>query len=132
MPWTSSDGLHIPAGTQISFPNGQLNLDPDIYPDATNFDPKRFYPKRKSADGNKFHFASVSDDSLNFGAGFHACPGVFLAQEAIKLIFVHMLTNYDFTYTEERQTRLEDKADNLIMLPNFATPILFKENPTQI
>jgi cytochrome P450 len=132
VPWTFSDGLHIPAGTQISFPNRQLNLDSDIHVDATTFDAKRFSRKREGADATKFHFASVSDDSLNFGAGFHACPGRFLAQEAIKLIFVHMLTNYDFKYSEEGQRRPADSPDNLLMLPNFATPIMFKEITTKM
>lgn len=126
MPWTFSDGLSIPAGTQISFPNRQLNLDSDLHPDATTFDAKRFSRKREGADENKFHFASISEDSINFGAGFHSCPGRFLAQEAIKLIFVHLLIHYDFKWAEENYSRPDDKPDNLLMLPNFATPIMFK------
>ncbi|RYP60321.1 hypothetical protein DL770_010019 [Monosporascus sp. CRB-9-2] len=129
VPWTFSYGLHIPAGTQVSFPNRQLNLGQDIHPDATTFDAKCFFRRREGADADKFHFASVPGHSLNFGAGFHACPGRFLAKEAIKLIFVHMLTHSGFKYSEEGQQRPVDKPDNLQMLPNFATPIMFIEIP---
>ncbi|RYP41181.1 hypothetical protein DL767_001185 [Monosporascus sp. MG133] len=92
---------------------------------------QRIHSAPEGADAHKFDFASVSDDSLNFGAGFHACPGLFLAQEAIKLIFVHMLTHYDFKYSEEGQQRPAGKPDNLPMLPNFAMPIMFTEIPSK-
>jgi ent-kaurene oxidase len=127
VPWTFKDGLHIPAGTQIGFANRQLNLDEDMHKEAHIFDAERFSRKRHGDDVTKFHFASVSADSLNFGAGAQACPGRFLAQDAIKLIFVHLLANYDVKYASEGQRRPVDMPDNLLMLPNFATPIMFKE-----
>jgi len=87
-PYTFKDGLHIPRGTQVSFPSQQLNLDADVNPDPEQFDAYRYLRKRETIDPNRFHFASVSDDSINFGAGFHACPGRFFSQEELKLIFL--------------------------------------------
>ncbi|KAI9147224.1 Trans-enoyl reductase FSL5 [Paramyrothecium foliicola] len=115
VPWTFQDGLHIPVGTQIGFPNRQLNLDKDTHEEPHRFDAKRFSRKRTGEDVNKFHFGSVAADSLNFGAGSQACPGRFLAQETIKLIFVHLLSNYDIKYTETGQQRPQDMPDNLLM-----------------
>lgn len=125
--WTFQDGLSIPAGTQIGFANRQINLDEDTHKGAHVFDAERFSRKRRGDDANRYQFASVSSDSINFGAGAQACPGRFLAQDAIKLIFVHLLPNYDVKYVDKDQRRPADMPDNLLMLPNFATPIMFKE-----
>ncbi|KAI0867315.1 cytochrome P450 [Hypoxylon argillaceum] len=124
---TFKDGLRIPAGTQISFANHQVNLDSDLHPQAEHFDPKRALRKREQIDSNKFHFASVSDDAINFGSGFHACPGRFLAQEALKMMFIHLLMNYDLKFPDESTVRPPDIKRNFNSMPNFKAPILFRE-----
>ncbi|KAI1076751.1 cytochrome P450 [Whalleya microplaca] len=126
-PVTFKDGFHIPAGTPISFANHQLNLDPDVHSHPTVFDAKRFSRRRKGADVTKYHFASVSDDSINWGSGTHACPGRFLAQETLKLMFVHLLTHYEFKHPEEGQRRPTDNHHNFNFMPNVGASILFRE-----
>lgn len=103
-PYTFKDGFHLPAGTQVSFASKQLNLDSEVHPNAHTFDPKRWLRKREDIDPTKFHFASVSDDSINWESGLHACPGRFLSQETLNLMFIHLLTEYDIKYVEEGQT----------------------------
>ncbi|KAI0009475.1 cytochrome P450 [Xylariaceae sp. FL0662B] len=126
-PVTFKDGFHIPAGIPISFANHQLNLDPAVHSDPEVFDAKRFSRKRKGADATKFHFASVSDDSINWGSGMHACPGRFLAQETLKLMFVHLLTHYEFKHPEEGQGRPLDAHHNFTFMPNVGASVLFRE-----
>jgi cytochrome P450 len=58
---------------------GTANAHPDT------FDAQRHLHKREELDTHRFHFASVSDDMFNFGAGRHACPGRFFAQQTLKL-----------------------------------------------
>ncbi|KAK7926620.1 cytochrome P450 [Apiospora marii] len=124
VPKTFHDGFHIPAGTQVMFANRQLNHDLDLYPDPERFDAKRFYDR----DGNnKHHFATVSDDFINFGSGFHACPGRFFAQDVIKLLLASLLIRYDFKYLEKGQKRPADMTDNLVVYPDVTVPILIKE-----
>jgi cytochrome P450 len=105
VPYTFRDGLHIPAGTEINFASQQQSYDSDIYPDADVFDPRRWQQKRQETDPHRFHFPATSDDFLNWGSGTHACPGRFLADVTLKLIFVHLLTNYDFKYPDNIQSR---------------------------
>ncbi|KAI1127403.1 cytochrome P450 [Nemania abortiva] len=126
-PVTFKDGLCIPAGTQISCANHQVNLDPDLHPQAEQFDPKRALRQREQIDPNKFHFASVSDDAINFGSGFHACPGRFLAQEALKMMFIHLLMNYELKFADDTTVRPPDIKRNFNSMPNFTVPILFRE-----
>ncbi|KAI0024027.1 cytochrome P450 [Xylariomycetidae sp. FL0641] len=127
VPWTFKDGLHLPAGTMISFANQQLNLDDDVYPDARTFDARRFLRKREDGDPNRFHFASVSDDYLAFGAGFHACPGRFLAQDILKLMLIQLLTRYEFKIAGESQARPRDMPYNFSVMPNLAAKLLMRE-----
>ncbi|PWY81892.1 hypothetical protein BO70DRAFT_336994 [Aspergillus heteromorphus CBS 117.55] len=77
-PFTFHDGVRLPANTHLSFPTDELTHDPDVYPQPDVFDGLRFYHMRRDGDASKFHFATVSNQSTNFGAGFHACPGRFL------------------------------------------------------
>ncbi|KAI0469764.1 cytochrome P450 [Xylariaceae sp. FL0804] len=127
VPWTFKDGLHLPPGTFISFPSQQVNLDDDNYPDATSFDARRFLRKRVDIDPNKFHFASVSDDYLVFGAGFHACPGRFLAQDVLKLMLIQLLTRYDIKLAGESQSRPPDMVYNFSNMPNLAAQVMIRE-----
>lgn len=72
VPFRFKDGLYIPAGTQVAFCSQQQNLDPDIHPDPTRFDPGRWLKKREEVDQHRFHFPSTTDDWLNWGSGTHA------------------------------------------------------------
>ncbi|KAK0621904.1 cytochrome P450 [Bombardia bombarda] len=125
-PFTFNDGLHLPAGTQISLPNELISKDPDFWgPNAAQFDPKRFLHKREGEDANNSHFASVSDDMLPFGSGTHTCPGRFLAQDVTKLMFVHLLTNYDIEYSEGVVGRPADVVRHHNVMPDTSVVLLF-------
>ncbi|KAH9883542.1 cytochrome P450 [Xylariomycetidae sp. FL2044] len=127
VPFTFKDGFHLPAGTFVSFPSQQLNLDDEVYTAAATFDARRFLRKREDVDMNKFHFASVSDDYITFGAGFHACPGRFLARDILKLMLIQLLTHYDVRLDGETQSRPPDIPYNFSIMPNMAAKLVLKE-----
>ncbi|KAI1503785.1 cytochrome P450 [Biscogniauxia marginata] len=113
--------------TFVSFASQQLNLDNDVYADARSFQARRFLRKREEIDPNKFHFASVSDDYIIFGPGFHACPGRFLAHDVLKPMFIQLLTRYDIKLVGETQNRPPDIPYNFSIMPNLATQLMLKE-----
>ncbi|KAH6627324.1 cytochrome P450 [Chaetomium tenue] len=125
--FTFKDGLHLPAGTQIAMPNELIGLDPDLHENAETFDAKRFLRKREQIDPNKFHFASISEDMLPFGSGLHACPGRFLAQDVMKLMFIRLLTRYEFKYPEGVDSRPANIERHHNIMPNTGLSLLFKE-----
>ncbi|KAI1333958.1 cytochrome P450 [Xylariaceae sp. FL0016] len=125
--YTFKDGLRLPAGTSIVIPSRLLGRDPDLHADAAHFDAKRWQRMREQGDAAKFHFASLQDDMLPWGSGPHACPGRFLAQDIIKLIFIHLLTKYDMKYPEGVEGRPHDMPDNVNLNPNMMAQLLFKE-----
>ncbi|KAH6855907.1 cytochrome P450 [Chaetomium sp. MPI-CAGE-AT-0009] len=125
-PFTFKDGLHIPRFSQLAFPRYPYGMDSDVNPDPKTFDYKRHLKKRTGKDAAKFHFASVSDDTLAWGTGMHACPGRFLAQEALKLIFLRLVSRYDIKHDGEKRPG-PDRMMGLFMGPDGSANILVKE-----
>ncbi|KAI0124122.1 cytochrome P450 [Xylariales sp. AK1849] len=125
--YTFKDGLRIPAGTSIVIPSRLVGRDPEIHADAAQFDAQRWKRLREQGDATKFHFASLQDDMLPWGSGPHACPGRFLAQEIIKLIFIHLVTKYDIKYPEGVESRPPDLSQHANSNPNIMALLLFKE-----
>ncbi|RDL36340.1 uncharacterized protein BP5553_05692 [Venustampulla echinocandica] len=125
--YTFKDGLYIPAGTSIFLPSRLLGRDPDVHPDGAKFDAKRWKRMREEGDATKFHFASLQNDMLPWGSGPHACPGRFLVQEVIKIIFIHLVTKYDVKYSEGVESRPPDYLEHTNSIPNIMALLLFKE-----
>ena len=99
-PHTFKDGLYIPTGTIFQFHADGVHHDPEVYPEPHKFDAYRFLRLRETVDPNRFHFASVSETSLNFGAGTHACPGRFLSSLTIKLVMNLLITRYEVKFED--------------------------------
>ncbi|KAI9771196.1 MAG: hypothetical protein M1839_002855 [Geoglossum umbratile] len=126
--YTFKDGLHIPAGTQMSMPLQELNLDPDIYPSPETFDGYRFLKLRETTDPNKFHYASVSEAAIGFGGGTHACPGRFYASCELKLMLVEFLLRYEVRLEGSRDgKRPKDRYHDFSIIPNMEAKLLVRE-----
>ncbi|KFA78620.1 hypothetical protein S40288_06963 [Stachybotrys chartarum IBT 40288] len=67
---TFKDGLTIPAGTTLASPSYHHGFDPLVNPQPDKFDTRRHLRKREGIKNtHKFHFASVAEDMLSWGAG---------------------------------------------------------------
>ncbi|KAJ2984970.1 hypothetical protein NUW58_g5785 [Xylaria curta] len=99
---TFKDGFVLPAGTIFHFPMDAVHHDPNIYPDPDKFDAYRFLRLREKIDPNQFHYAFVSDMTLNWGAGTHACPGRFLAALIVKFALILLITRYEIKFSDGR------------------------------
>ncbi|KAL9120104.1 MAG: hypothetical protein Q9187_003338 [Circinaria calcarea] len=126
VPYTFSDGLHFPANTMLSFPNHELNHDSDFYANPEKFDGMRFFRMRESGDPAKFHFATVSNESIGFGAGFHACPGRFFVSQEIKILLVELLLRYDLKFAEG-DARPQDMHHDFSVIPNPMAELLIRK-----
>ncbi|KAK0748893.1 cytochrome P450 [Schizothecium vesticola] len=132
VPFTFNDGLHLPKGTMIQLLHSGFQQDPDFFEDPETFDPWRFLEKRQEGDPNRFQFASLSEAETTFGAGFHACPKRNYATDIIKLVLVHLLTNYDIKYDSDTQRRPPQMAHDSATLPSLATSILYREKVSRV
>lgn len=70
--------------------------DPGHFPEPDKFNPDRFMELRKDGGNDHFQFASVTNGTMAFGCGKHACPGRFFAALEIKLIAIYLLKYFDF------------------------------------
>lgn len=105
-PFQLSTGEYIPKGVIIEVPAASISSDDGVFEDADKFDALRFYKlrqlKKEQTSGVKAaetvansQFVSVSESSLTFGYGRHACPGRFFAANEIKMILANLLLHYE-------------------------------------
>jgi cytochrome P450 len=124
-----SDGTTIPKGATLGLPT-LASTDPTFYPDPLTFDGYRFLNLSKEPGGaTKNTFVSTSNEHIIFGHGKHACPGRFFASNEIKIILIHLLSNYELKFLEKdgkkgvRPKPMEMGAD---LVPNPETTILIR------
>lgn len=102
--YTLSDGTFLPKNSFIMANSHFISNDADLWDNELGeFDGLRYYKKGmkrlhgQSAEeaAGKHQFVSISQKSMMFGYGRHACPGRFFAGNEIKLILVKLLERYD-------------------------------------
>ncbi|KAJ0121941.1 hypothetical protein J7T55_002451 [Diaporthe amygdali] len=127
--YTFKDGLHVPAGTVVSFPNLRHNLDPAgaLVTEAGTFDGKRWLRRRAGFDVSKFQFASTAEDAFDCGGGPHACPGRFMAEVTIKLILISLVTKYDMKLPEGALERPVESRRFMDLTPDTSMPVLLRD-----
>ncbi|KAK3115438.1 hypothetical protein LTR53_005240 [Teratosphaeriaceae sp. CCFEE 6253] len=86
---TTPNGLHLPRGAHVA------TLMPDLFDRETRYDPRRAL-LHHSASGKQKMAVDISEHSLAFGRGKHACPGRFFAVQNIKLMLGWLVRRYDF------------------------------------
>lgn len=126
--YSFKDGLHVPAGTVVSFPNLRYNTDSAraLTPEAGTFDGKRWLRRRAGFDTSKFQFASTAEDAFDWGAGLHACPGRFMAEITIKLILICLVTRYDMKLADGGSRPAESRRF-MDLTPDTSTPVMIKD-----
>jgi sterol 14-demethylase len=79
----------IPQETILASPTAVSNSIPYVYKDPQVYDPDRFGPERKEDKvGGKFSYTS-------FSGGRHVCAGEAYAYTQIKVIWSHLLSNFE-------------------------------------
>ena len=104
----------------------ELNHDPDIWPDHETFDGYRFLRMRQQGDPNSWQFAFVGEDSINFGAGTHACPGRYYVSQEVKIMLAHLLLNFEIKWPEGK-SRSANMVHDFATPPNAMAEMMFRE-----
>lgn len=115
-PMTLSTGHRLPKGSRFAFAARPVQMStrsqtfsPEYNPPENKppheFDGFRFYRLRKMAGKqNKHLFVTVSQESLSWGYGNHACPGRFFADSEIKVILIELLRKWDLRVADPTKT----------------------------
>ncbi|MCJ1405151.1 hypothetical protein MMC11_008377 [Xylographa trunciseda] len=105
--YTFADGLYIPKGTYACLPTFAIENDPEHTLDPEIFDGLRSYRRSQQTQasdskgkGNReeHQFFSPGRTTLNFGYGKSACPGRYFASLVLKILFVKLLSEYEFKF----------------------------------
>ena len=116
----------IPRGTIVAVAIDNVHLNEKNYPDPSTFDPWRFFKlKEQDTSGKRFDMVSTGHDSLTFGYGRHTCPGRYFAACELKLMFAHLVMNYDVKLENEGE-RPKDIWVASYCVPNPNAKVLFR------
>ena len=97
--YTFSTGLHIPKATYVCMPTFAIENDEAHTSRPEVYDGFRSYNMRqREGESDQHQFTSTKPTVLNFGYGKSACPGRFFAGLVLKMLFVKLLTEYDFKF----------------------------------
>ncbi|KAF9869582.1 hypothetical protein CkaCkLH20_12975 [Colletotrichum karsti] len=125
-PLTLKDGTHVPQGTKLELPTSAINFDPAIYPEPQLFDGFRSYRQRQEEGAEiKHSFVAVTRAELGWGFARHACPGRFLADVEVKLMFAEFLLNYEIR-NPEGQPRYKNIEFATNILPDPTKEVLIR------
>jgi cytochrome P450 len=118
---TLSNGMHLPYNTLISSAITPQHMDPALFPNPEEFNPRRFLDRDsiKLGSVSKAAFTATSPEYLFFGLGSHACPGRFFAANEIKTMIIFLLGQYDVrlppgTKRPENMRRGESQMPNVM------------------
>jgi len=68
---TLSDGLRVPNGATITAPLWSIHHDEDVYPQADQYIPLRFYKMAQNQESDSTRITATSPEFLPFGHGRH-------------------------------------------------------------
>ena len=102
-PYTFSSGLKIEKGSYAALPVMAIENDPAHTTSPELYDGLRSYRlSQKEPDTprkwTEHQFSAIEKTVLNFGYGKSACPGRYFASVALKMVFVKLLTEYEFRF----------------------------------
>ncbi|GLA93291.1 hypothetical protein AtubIFM61612_010485 [Aspergillus tubingensis] len=123
----SSAPLSIPAGSILCVSSYDATRNEHIYPDPEEFDGKRFLNGR--CKDTSYKFVDVSENHLIWGYGSLACPGRHHAAFIIKIIVVHIVTNYTLRLADPEAPRWWTWED--FRMPFASTRVLFSKRVTE-
>ncbi|GJC87714.1 cytochrome P450 monooxygenase ATR2 [Colletotrichum liriopes] len=137
-PFVLSNGQVIPAGVIVEVPAGCIYADDEFFEAPEVFDHLRYYKLRQSkglhAAGTKAaevvansQFVSVSESSLNFGYGRHACPGRFFAVNEMKMIMANILLHYEVKNPDGMTERHKNVRSGAQLVPDPTKKIMIRK-----
>ncbi|SPB45944.1 unnamed protein product [Aspergillus niger] len=123
----SSAPLSIAAGSILCVSSYDVARNEHIYPDPEQFDGGRFLTGRCKDTSRKF--TDVSENHLIWGYGSLACPGRHHAAFMIKMVVVHIVTNFTLQLADPEAPRWWTWED--FRMPYASTRVLFSKRTTK-
>ena len=111
------DGFFIPKGSTV-IPNAwAIHMDPKVYPE-----PHRFKPERFIKDNKLVGIEQTDRGHFGFGYGRRICPGMYIAERSLFIVFSRMLWGFNIT-------NAKDALGQPIMVDSSAYTTGFSSHP---
>lgn len=94
VPYTSSDGYHIPTGNWLAIPQVSLMRDEKVWPRGKTFEAFRFVDEKNGTSESRLTHPSY--EFPFWGSIRHACPARFYVSVVMKMILSHLIVDYEF------------------------------------
>jgi cytochrome P450 len=126
---TLTDGLRLPKGQFISFPEEAMMRDAEFFDDPDTFDPYRYYRKHIISGGehSPYELAEIEDFNLNWGYGKGTCPGRWYAAAMMKLMLGIILEDYDIKFPDGQNVRPPNEYLDTMIQPCRTQRVLFEK-----
>ncbi|KAJ5944499.1 Cytochrome P450 [Penicillium verrucosum] len=120
-------GVTLKQGSHVAVPSGIIQRSSEHYANPDAFDGFRFV-KRAAAGAKDSRLVDLSPDYLVFGMGAHACPGRWMASALMKLVFAHILNQYDILLPNSASAPLTGSLSfEEFYVPNFGLKIALRQ-----
>jgi cytochrome P450 len=105
-----------------------VGFNKSLFGSPDEFDGFRFYNLRQESETetNKHQYGTVSERSISFGIGKHACPGRFFAGSTIKAITAKFILDFDFKFADQSAGRPRNFTFQATNAPDPTKEVLFK------
>ncbi|PPR06488.1 hypothetical protein CVT26_004577 [Gymnopilus dilepis] len=124
--FTFSNGITLPAGTEVAVASHSIHLDNKNYDHARQFQGFRFLDAQNDGEGLKHQFISLTPSYQTFGMGRHACPGRFFASNELKAMLAYILINYDVKFPNDGP-RPADFWISGLLTANRSAEVMFRK-----
>ncbi|KAG9093409.1 hypothetical protein FRC06_011533 [Ceratobasidium sp. 370] len=117
-------GYTFKSGDQVACNTRGVHMDAEVYAQPKTFEPERFM------DGGK---EKVNGRFIPFGGGFSACSGSHLALAQIKTFMIVLLSEFDISLEDERQTLPGFSPGNRgfgMIRPVGDNPVMMDDSPS--
>ncbi|KAF2740899.1 cytochrome P450 [Polyplosphaeria fusca] len=126
---TLSDGLRLPKGQFISFPEESMLRDAEFFDDPDTFDSYRYWRKRiiLREENSLYELTGIEDYNLNWGYGKGTCPGRWYAAAVVELMLGIILTDYDVKFPDHQKERPPNEHLDTMIQPCRAQKVVFEQ-----
>ncbi|XP_057544353.1 cytochrome P450 89A2-like [Amaranthus tricolor] len=116
---TELGGYIVPKDSIINFMVADMNMDPEIWENPTEFKPERFLELSEDENCEEFDLTGSREiKMMSFGAGRRICPGLGLAMLHLEYFVANLVWNFEWKEVEGYEVDLSEIQEFTVVMKN--------------
>ncbi|CAO2831124.1 unnamed protein product [Amaranthus hypochondriacus] len=116
---TELGGYFVPKDSIINFMVADMNMDPDVWENPTEFKPERFLELSEDENCEEFDLTGNREiKMMSFGAGRRICPGLGLAMLHLEYFVANLVWNFEWKEVEGYEVDLSEIQEFTVVMKN--------------